>query len=345
MFLKKGYQVILIAGKDSYHQSFNNPGIKKMFLPIDERGLNPLSELKTLISLYLYYRKVKPDLAIQFTIKPNIYGSIVCKFLNIKCISFITGIGRIFLKNNSILKKMIVKLYQFALSSNKEVWFTNGMDRELFIKNKIIEKYYTSKIVPGAGIIFSDYKKPLSQDKKIKFLMISRILKYKGVIEFLKVAEIYKNNQNINFMLVGALNDSDPEAVDRECLNGYIRNDSIMYLDYQEDIMSILSNASCLIHPSYREGISTVLLEAASIRIPIITSTVPGCIDIISDDSYGVLCKPKSINSLREAVGRFLELKDEDKDKMTNKTYNHIKKNFSREVVLKKYEELDVYIN
>ena len=269
----------------------------------------------------------------------------VCKFLNINSISFITGIGRIFLKNKSILKNIIIKLYRFALSNNKEVWFTNKMDRELFIKNKIIHKSFISKIVPGAGICFNNYKKSLRQDKEIKFLMISRVLKYKGVIEFLKVAETYKNNENIKFMLLGALNDDDPEGIDREFLNKYIQNGSMSYLDYQEDIMPLLSNASCLIHPSYREGMSTVLLEAASIKIPIITTSAPGCIDIIPDNSYGLLCKPKSVNSLRVAVDRFLELKDEDKDKMTNKTYNHVKKNFSRDVVLKKYEELDVYIN
>ncbi|CAI8370411.1 MAG: N,N'-diacetylbacillosaminyl-diphospho-undecaprenol alpha-1,3-N-acetylgalactosaminyltransferase [Gammaproteobacteria bacterium] len=345
MFLKKGYQVILIAGKDLYHQKFNDTQIKKIFLPIDERGLNPISEIKTLIKLYQYYKKIKPDLTIHFTIKPNIYGSMVCKFLNINSISFITGIGRIFLKNKSILKNIIIKLYRFALSNNKEVWFTNKMDRELFIKNKIIHKSFISKIVPGAGICFNNYKKSLRQDKEIKFLMISRVLKYKGVIEFLKVAETYKNNENIKFMLLGALNDDDPEGIDREFLNKYIQNGSMSYLDYQEDIMPLLGNASCLIHPSYREGMSTVLLEAASIKIPIITTSAPGCIDIIPDNSYGLLCKPKSVNSLRAAVDRFLELKDDDKDKMTNKTYNHVKKNFSRDVVLKKYEELDVYIN
>ena len=72
MFLKKGYQVILIAGKDLYHQKFNDTQIKKIYLPIDERGLNPISEIKTLIKLYQYYKKIKPDLTIHFTIKPNI---------------------------------------------------------------------------------------------------------------------------------------------------------------------------------------------------------------------------------------------------------------------------------
>ena len=175
--------------------------------------------------------------------------------------------------------------------------------------------------------------------------MISRVLKYKGIVEFLKVAEMYKENEGINFILTGAHNDNDPEAVDMKYLNKYIANKSIRYLDYQEDIMTILNNSSCLIHPSYREGMSTVLLEAASMKIPIITSTAPGCIDIIPDDSYGLLCKPKSTVSLKRAVDRFLSLKNDEKDKMTNKTYRYVKDNFSREVVLKKYEELDVYIN
>tara|TARA_Y100000768_G_C23697506_1_gene549781 strand:- start:244 stop:684 length:441 start_codon:yes stop_codon:yes gene_type:complete len=146
-------------------------------------------------------------------------------------------------------------------------------------------------------------------------------------------------------MLIGAMNDDDPEGIDRDLLDKYVKNRSLDYLDYQDDIMPILINASCLIHPSYREGISTVLLEAASIKIPIITSTVPGCIDIIPDNSHGLLCKPRSVDSLRNAVDTFLRLKDKDKDKMTNKTYNYVKKNFSREIVLKKYEELDVYID
>ena len=345
MFLKKGYQVILIAGKDSYHQKFNNNQINKIFLSIDERGLNPISEIKTILNLYNYYKRIKPNLIIHFTIKPSIYGSIVCKLLNIKSIAFITGVGRIFLKNKSILKKIIVKLYQIAMNSNIEIWFTNKTDKELFIANKIIKKHSKSKIVPGAGVVFKNYKKPLKQDKEVNFLMISRVLKYKGITEYLKVAEIYKNHQKINFMLIGAMNDDDPEGIDRDFLDKYVKNRSLDYLDYQDDIMPILINASCLIHPSYREGISTVLLEAASIKIPIITSTVPGCIDIIPDNSHGLLCKPRSVDSLRNAVDTFLRLKDKDKDKMTNKTYNYVKKNFSREIVLKKYEELDVYID
>ena len=181
--------------------------------------------------------------------------------------------------------------------------------------------------------------------KGISFIMISRVLKYKGVIEFLKASEVYKSNQNIQFILLGALNDDDPEGVHRDYLDRYIKNDSIRYLGYQEDVIPLLNEASCLIHPSYREGISTVLLEAASLKVPIITTTAPGCIDVVPDDRYGLLCKPKSTESLKRAIELFLSMKGEEKDKMVDKTYSYVKKNFSREIVLQKYEELDVYIN
>ncbi len=344
MFVKKGYQVTLIARKDKYHQKFDNISVKKMFLLIDERGLNPFSEIKTIINLYSLYKKIKPDLIIHFTIKPNIYGSIVCKLLGIKSISFITGIGRVFLKKSSILKRIIIKLYQFALINNKEIWFTNKMDKELFIKNKIINKYNIYKIVPGAGIVPNDHKRIKKYNKVKKFLMISRVLKYKGVVEYLKVSEMFSKNKNIQFMLIGALSNDDPEGINEDYLNQYIKNGSLKYLGYQEDIMPILSDASCLVHPSYREGMSTVLLEAASAKVPIITTTAPGCIDVIPDNSYGLLCKPRSSNSLKKAIDEFLSLKDEEKDKMTIKSYNHVKNNFSRKVVLKNYEELDAYV-
>ena len=345
MFVKKGYEVILIAGKDSFHLNFNNKKIKKIFLPIDERGLNPLSEIKTMVSLYRIYKNIKTDLIIHFTIKPNIYGSIICKLLNINSISFITGVGHIFLKKKSFFKDFISRLYKYALSKNKEVWFTNKSDKELFIKNKIINKNMKIKIVPGAGVIFKEHPEIIKRDQGTDFLMVSRVLKDKGVKEFLKVAEMYNKNKNVTFMLIGVLNDNDRGAIKREYLENYIENKTITYLEYQEDIMKYLKETSCLIHPSYREGISTVLLEAASIKLPIITTTVPGCIDVVPDNSHGLLCKPRNVDSLKRAVERFLSLGKDEKKVMTDKTFEYVKKYFSREVVLKNYEELYDYID
>jgi len=156
---------------------------------------------------------------------------------------------------------------------------------------------------------------------------------------------MYNNNKNVTFMLIGVLNDNDRGAISREYLENYIENKTITYLEYQEDIMKYLKETSCLIHPSYREGISTVLLEAASIKLPIITTTAPGCIDVVPDNSHGLLCKPRNVDSLKRAVERFLSLGKDEKKVMTDKTFEYVKKYFSREVVLKNYEELYDYID
>lgn len=345
MFIKKEYKVILIAGKDSFHTNFKNNNITKIFLPIDERGMNPFSEIKTILSLYRIYKHIKTDLVMHFTIKPNIYGSLMSKILDIKSISFITGIGHIFLKKKSLIKTLITIVYKYALSSNKEVWFTNKSDKDLFIKNRIINNDTNIRIVPGAGVVFKKY--PIMPKKKdmTSFLMIARIIKDKGVMEFLKIAEIYKNDPNTTFTLIGALNENERGSIDREYLKKYIQSKAIIYSDYQDDVTIPLREASCLIHPSYREGISTVLLEAASTKTPIITTTVPGCIDVVPDESYGLLCEPRNVNSLRRAVENFLSLDQDGKDKMTGKTFIYVKKNYSREAVLKNYERLDDYIN
>ena len=173
MFIKKGYKVVLIAGKDSFHGNFKNSKITKIFLPIDGRGMNPFLEIKTILSLYRFYKNIKTDLIMHFTIKPNIYGSIVCKILNIKSISFVTGVGHIFLKKNSFFKNIIAIIYKYALSSSKEVWFTNKFDKNLFIKNKIINKNTNVRIVPGAGVTFKKYPIISKRDDVVRFLMIS----------------------------------------------------------------------------------------------------------------------------------------------------------------------------
>ena len=345
MFIKKGYKVILIAGKDSFHKNFKNNKITKIFLSIDERGMNPFSEIKTILSLYRIYKNIKTDLILHFTIKPNIYGSLISKFINIKSISFVTGIGHIFLKKKSLIKNIITIVYKYALSSNVEVWFTNKSDKDLFIKDRIINNDTNVRIVPGAGVIFKKYPKVSKKNNIISFLMIARIIKDKGVMEFLRIAGMYKNNPNITFTLIGALNENDRGSIDKEYLKKCIDNKTVMYSDYQEDVSNLLREASCLIHPSYREGMSTVLLEAASTQTPIITTTVPGCIDVVPDESYGLLCKPRNVDSLKKAVDKFLSLDQVRKDKMTSKTFIYVKKYFSREEVLKNYERLDGYIN
>ena len=160
----------------------------------------------------------------------------------------------------------------------------------------------------------------------------------RGVMEYLKCSEKYKDNPNVTFMLIGDSIPSDPSSININQIKPYIDNNSIIYKEYQENILEYMKVASCIVLPSYREGMSTVLLEASMMKRPIITTNVPGCIDIIKDQSYGVLCEARSELSLMYAVNIFLNLDQKKIFEMVEKTFDYVNKNFSKKIVLTEYK-------
>ena len=331
-FIDENYQINLIGRYDSYENKFNNPNIIKYNIDIDERGYNPFRELVTFFKIFLVYRKIKTSLIFQFTIKPNLYGSIISRLLNIKSIVFITGLGSVFIRKKTFLFKIIISFYRIALKKSIQVWFTNSSDLEVFKKLKIISNNHNTQIVPGCGLDtkFLTNKSKIINKKNI--LMVARIQKEKGVLNFLKLSSIHKN-QGFKFILVGEYNHNNPDRVSRHILDQHISEGDIYYKEYTEDIDKIYADADCLILPSYREGISTVLLEAAAMRIPIITSDVPGCNDIIKDASFGFLCKPNDTDSLNNAFKRYINMPNDQLNIIIEKTSCKLK----RSIIEKKY--------
>ena len=174
--------------------------------------------------------------------------------------------------------------------------------------------------------------------------MISRPLKEKGINEYLDVADSFRADTNIKFIL---FSDLDTKSIDKqiiEKINAAKKNNSIQLMSYSDNIHEDIKSANCLVHPSYREGISTVLVEAASLATPIITTDVPGCIDVVPDDSHGILCSPRSASSLSNAIKKFLSYNQEEITNITDNAYNHAYKNYNRKNILKLYEELDKYV-
>lgn len=211
------------------------------------------------------------------------------------------------------------------------------VDEEFFRKIKIISLQKTS-IVPGAGVKIKnrDFNRKKNNGNYI-FLMASRLLKEKGTLEFLEAANFFKKDLSKTFILVGA-HTSDKNHISKELLDSMNNNDVITYIPYTDDIESLFEKADCVIHPSYREGMSTVLLEAASFKIPIITSNVPGCVDIILNESYGFLCNKSDSESLIEQIIMFTQVNNEDPkkiDRMIERTYEHISKSMQCPSVLR----------
>ena len=344
MFLDKGYHVYLVAGNDSYMSKFNHPQITKILIPISERGMNLFQEFNTFMAIYKAHKDARPNLVFNFTLKANVYSGIICRLLNIKYISMITGLGHVFIREKNITKYGITILLSLALKKSLEIWFTNNFDRIYYKKNKINTSQVT-KIVPGAGADFKLNRSMKSENNKItSFIMIARLLKEKGTEEYINTAAHFKDNKDLKFILLGS-HKTEKSYISKLILEEASNNGVIDYHNHQEDVMPFMEKASCVILPSYREGMSTVLLEAGTLKIPIITTEVPGCIDIIPDDSYGTLCQARSTTSLIKAVNRYMRLNQNELEEQTLKAYNHIRDNYSRTKVLSIYKDSLKYIN
>jgi galacturonosyltransferase len=234
----------------------------------------------------------------------------------------------------------VINILRVSLKKSNEIWFTNKFDREYFKQKKIVTHQKTF-IVPGAGIKINNKLRSRNHiDRKCSFIMISRLLKEKGVGEFLSAAKYFKSDTSKDFILIGAHLD-DNHHISKKILNKSIEDKVISYHPYTDDVDSFLKKAHCIIHPSYREGVSTVLLEAVSLKIPIITTKVPGCIDIVLNEGYGFLCEASDSKSLIKKIIEFIDANDknpESIDLKVNKVFGHVSENFNRESIIERFK-------
>lgn len=330
-FLKKGYQVTIIAPRDE------NISIKKFdkrlkFIPLEvsRRGKNPFADLKYCKKLYDIYRKEKFDIIFLYTIKPNIYGNIAAKLSKIKSVSIIPGLGHLFIEE-TLSTKIVEILYKIALNFASEIWFLNQEDKNEFLKRKLLKKN-KSYILPGEGINLQKFKPIDSYRKKekITFLMIARILWEKGFKEYVEAAEIIKNNyKNVEFQILGAIDEKNPSGVPKEIVISYHNKNIINYLGVTNNVSNIIANCDCLVLPSYREGMPRTLLEGAAMGKPLIATNVTGCKEIIKDKVNGFLCKEKDGNDLAKKMEKIILLNQEKLIEMGRK---------GREIVEKEYD-------
>ncbi len=334
---KEGFEVYVIAPKDKYSKKIKEEKIKYIDIFINNKGTNPIEDMKTLSQYYKIYKKIKPDIALHYTIKPNIYGTIGAKLAGVKVINNITGLGTVFLNDNLSLK-VGRNLYKFALKFSDKVFFQNLYDEIFFVENSLVDKYKTD-LLPGSGINTQKFK-PLKKDRSDKFifLFIARLLKDKGLMEYVNSAkEILKKYKNVEFQVLGAFYPGNPTAINKKQMDEWVKEGIINYLGVSDHVNEIIKNGDCIVLPSYREGLSRVLLEAASMEKPIITTDTPGCKDIVDDGINGFLCKVKDNISLTEKMERILNLSNEEIVKMGKAGRQKIIQKFDERIVIEKY--------
>jgi len=277
-------------------------------IPIARAGLNPFRDVFLFFKLYFSLKKIKPDKILCYTAKPVIYGSIAAYFAGVKqCFSVITGLGYVFIGDSlqkRILRKVVIFLYRFALKFNHKVFFQNKDDLALFLNYKMIDQNKTIRI-GGSGVDLDYFKKELLP-QQCSFLLLARLLKEKGVIEYFMAAERIKQKYpDVNCKLAGEF-DSNPAALSKKELNYWLQRSQVEYLGYLTDVRPAIANASVYVLPSYREGTPRSVLEAMAMGRPVITTDTPGCRDTVEDGINGYLIPVENVDKLYWAMEQFI---------------------------------------
>lgn len=336
---EEGHEIVCIAPKDEYSQKLKDFGFEYYDVNINNKGTNPIEDMKLTKEFYNIFKKIKPDVILQYTIKPNIYGSIAARLLKIPVISNISGLGTVFL-NDNLSSKIAKFLYKVSLKKNT-VFFQNSDDQNLFITNKLLKENQTD-LVAGSGINTEKFDTDKKIDEnKITFLFIARLVRDKGIIEYIEAIKKLKkeeNNSNIKFKILGSLYKNNPTAISQEELDSWVKDEIIEYLGHSDNVKEEIEKADCIVLPSYREGLSRVLLEAASLQRPIITTNTPGCRDVVNHNENGFLCEVKDSNDLKNQIVNMINLPYEDRLKMGQKGRELIINEFDEKVVIQKYK-------
>lgn len=307
---EKGHEVtVLIPIADADEQSLKEQGIHYRLFNLKRSGLNPFSDLRTLLALYKNLKSIFPDLVFSYTAKPVIFGSIAAKWAGVeKVFSMITGLGYGFSGSTfkqRLLQKVMGKLYKLSLRSNQTVFFQNEDDVELFDRLQLVKEEQVCKI-HGSGINIDLYRlSPLP--KQVSFILISRLLYDKGIQEYVDAsARLKKRYPNVSFDLLGPF-DQNPSAISRRVVEGWIKEENVRYLGKAKDVRPYIASHSVLVLPSYREGTPRVVLEAMSMGRPIITTDAPGCRETVVEGENGFLVPVKDSNALERAMERFIQ--------------------------------------
>jgi len=333
---EKGYKIITIAPFDEYA---NKIPYEYHEIKMNNKGTNPFEDFVLLLRFFLLYRKLKPDVILHFTPKPNIYGTFAAKHLKKSCINNIAGLGKVFIKE-SFVTKITRILYRISQKSAKKIFFQNREDLEIFKKFGIIEN---TDLLPGSGI---DTKRFSSQDKTsndnyFTFLLHSRLIWDKGVGEFVEAARrIKRKNPDVKFQILGFLDVENTSAISKEQMNKWVDEGVIDYLGEVCDVREYIANSDCVVLPSYyREGVPRALLEAASMEKPIITTNNVGCKNVVDDGINGFLCEIKSVDDLVDKMQQMLRLTQKTRYDMGKKGREKVVREFDEQIIFKKYIE------
>lgn len=328
--IRRKNEVYIAAPAGEYHNNIATLGCKYLATPLERRGMNPVKDFGLFLRYYKLLKMIKPDYVLTYTIKPNIYGGTACRLRRIPYAINITGLGTAFQKAGMI-RSLVVQMYKIAGKRAHTIFFENKGNYEVFLQEGLVREEQGC-VLNGAGVNLEYYKYlPYSENGVIHFLFVGRIMQEKGVEELFKAAkrikEVYGNK--VIFDIVGFFEESYKEIV--EHMN---QEEIIHFWGYRQDTRPFYEKASCLVLPSYHEGMSNVLLEAGASGRALITSNIHGCMEAVEDGKNGYLCEVKDADSLFVAMNKFIKLNEDERCEMGKESRKRMKLMFDKKKIV-----------
>lgn len=358
--VEQGYEVVAFAPDDEYAKQLKSLGCRFVDLPMDNKGVHPGRDFLLFLKFLILLRRERPSVFLGYTVKPNVYGSLAANLLGIPVINNITGLGAVFIRGGWLVR-VVRWLYRNALKRSAKIYFQNLDDRRLFVEAGLV-RHEVTDLLPGSGIdlvkfglVDSKFTGPefpsnLGRDEnlstdfsrsdqyKFRFLLIARMIRDKGVVEYVEAARKIKERwPSVEFCLLGFLDVENPAAISRREMDAWVANGAIEYLGVSDDVRSQISLADCVVLPSYREGTPRTLLEAAAMGLPIITSDAVGCREVVDDGVNGYLCKVRDSVDLAAQMEKMLSLSSKRRLEMGLSGRRKVEREFDEQLVINKY--------
>lgn len=344
-FLEKGYETIAAVPTDENCRKLEELGVRVIPAEFERRGNNPVHDGKLFLRYLALLGQEEPDIVLTYTIKPNLYGGLACRLKRIPYLVNITGLGTA-LERPGMLAKILLKFYRLSAGKASCVFFQNEGNRQFMADQGIGRD--KSRLLPGSGVNLKEHPfmpYPSEQDG-IGFLAVLRVMKDKGVEEYLAAAEkITGEDPQVSFTLVGEY-EEETRGVYEPRIEELSKRGVIRYLGHIDNVPEVMAKSHGIVHPSYHEGLSNVLLEAAACGRPVLASNVPGCRETLRENVTGLLFEPKDTDSLAEAIRKFLRLTEEQRREMGRQGRQYVERTFDRKTVIDAYfEEIRKAVN
>jgi glycosyltransferase involved in cell wall biosynthesis len=336
--IQDGWEIHALAPSDGYEKKYQAFGVIHHHVPLSGRGMNPLRELYSFLSILQLYLAIRPRVALHFTIKPNIYGGLVCRFLSIPAVSNITGLGDIF-SRKGIFHRLITVLYKSALSTSCRVFFQNKKDLAEINHTGILPAG-RARLLPGSGVDTHRFVPATRSGESITFLMMARLLVDKGVRHFMEASiELIERFPQARFVIVGPTEDN-PGWVSSVELKQWSGHKNCVWKGKSDAPLSELQAADVFVLPTfYNEGLPRSLLEAGACSLVAVSTYSRGVEELVENGVDGILCKGKSTAELVQALSRVLQMSEMERKLMGNKLRSKIEENFNVTLVVERYRE------